>query len=631
MPELRGAYIFGDWETRRLWAARFEGNQTKEMPEITHPSVRVVAFGEDHNGELFFLDHDHGTLHTLERNDADGQNTEFPTTLTQTGIFSSVRDHQPAEGVVPFRVNSRQWQDGATADYCAAFPDTSSVVYHASGKPVPGLVSWHNFRMHFPKDAVLTRTLSVADRRVETQMLHYDGMDWRGYTYAWRDDQTDADLVPAEGGEKELHDGKQTRLWQFQSRTQCMLCHSNQSEYALAFLPEQLNRPGPDGRNQLVALTEDGVIRRADGADGSLPPFDEVSAAELSRIADPTDESQPLAARARSYLHANCGHCHSLHGGGTVSLRLQFSVPDDEMQAIGVRPTRGDFSLANAAIIRPGDPFASTLYFRMAKFGRDRMPHIGAEWPDEAGLALIERWIAGMQPDAIAPDPVPARTAADELLSSPQLAMRLARKLGQNALNDGQRDELLAAAAQIPDGVVRELFEGYLPVDERGERKLGSNPRPQAILALEGDADRGETLFWSQAVNCGKCHRVGDRGADVGPDLSSIGRLSSTEELLESLLRPSQRIEPKYAVFIALTDDGRASTGLLVSRDERAVVLRDSEAKEITLAAETVEELRPLRTSIMPEGQMAGLTAQQAADLLEYLVSRRSQTPTGSQ
>ena len=52
--------------------------------------------------------------------------------------------------------------------------------------------------------------------------------------------------------------GERTRLWQFHSRSQCMSCHSNQSEYALAFLPEQLNRPGPDGRNQLVALSEAG-------------------------------------------------------------------------------------------------------------------------------------------------------------------------------------------------------------------------------------------------------------------------------------------------------------------------------------------------------------------------------------
>src|SRR5207302_3119641 len=160
-PELRGAYVFGDWETRRLWAARFQGDRTKEMPEIARPSVRIVAFGEDAAGELYFLDYDDGTIHTIERYDGGGKNADFPTTLSQTGLFASVREHTPAAGVLPFAVNSRQWQDGATSEHSLALPGYSAATLHAEGKPVPGLVYWHNFRMHFPKDAVLVRTISL--------------------------------------------------------------------------------------------------------------------------------------------------------------------------------------------------------------------------------------------------------------------------------------------------------------------------------------------------------------------------------------------------------------------------------------------------------------------------------------
>jgi putative heme-binding domain-containing protein len=629
-PELHGAYVFGDWETRRLWAARFQGDQTQEMPEIARPSVRIVAFGEDRDGELYFLDHDHGTIHTLERNNDGAENADFPTKLSQSGLFSSVERHKPADGVMPFTINSRQWQDGATAEHWVAFPGVSSALLHATGKPIPGLVYWHNFRMHFPKDAVLMRTLSLGARRLETQMLHYDGVDWRAYTYAWRDDQSDADLVPGDGAEKEVRDGQRDFVWQFHSRSQCMSCHSNQSEYALAFVPEQLNRPGPDGRNQLIALTEAGFIRRA-GNDGELlPPFDIASAAQERKIADPTDGGEPLEARARAYLHANCGHCHSEHGGGSVPLRLQFPVPVAKMQAVGVGSTRGDFGLPDAAIIKPGEPYASTLYFRMAKFGRDRMPHIGSEWPDEAGLKLVEQWIVDMNGGAEPTDVRLDGAAPDQLLVSPQSALLLARKLGRGELNRTDRESLLTAAAKLPPGPIRDLFEGYLPSGEQGARKLGSNPRPAAILALKGDASRGEKLFWSQAINCGKCHRVGDRGTPIGPDLSSIGRLRSTDDLLESLLSPSRRIEPKYAAYLVHTGDGRSLTGLLVKRDESSVVLRDNEGKEIILAAENVEELRPLRTSLMPEGQVAGLMAQEAADLLEYLATQKyaSSPPT---
>src|SRR5688572_16083299 len=247
------------------------------MPEIARPSVRIVAFGEDNRGELYFLDHDQGTLHTLERNDGPSQNARFPLALSETGLFASVKDHRPAEGVVPFTINSRQWLDGATAEHWVALPSDSTVMLHETGKPVPGLVYWHNFRMHFPENAVLMRTLSLGQRRLETQLLHFADGDWRGYTYVWRDDQSDADLAPADGAEKELEIGGQRRIWQFQSRSQCMSCHSNQSEYALAFVPEQLNRQGPGGRNQLIGLTESGVIRRVANDGKNQPPFDDAT------------------------------------------------------------------------------------------------------------------------------------------------------------------------------------------------------------------------------------------------------------------------------------------------------------------------------------------------------------------
>jgi putative heme-binding domain-containing protein len=623
--ELLGAYIFGDWETRRLWAARFEGDRCKEMPEIARPSVRIVAFGEDKNNELYFLDYDGGTVHTIERNDGSGRNADFPTKLSETGLFASVKEHTPAAGVLPYVINSRQWLDGATTEHWIALPGVSSAtLYPGQGKPIPGLVDWHNFRLHFPKDTVLMRTISLGSRRVETQLLHFEGIDWRPYTFSWREDQSDADLVSADGDDREVLDplagrlppGK--RVWAFNSRSQCLSCHSNQSEYALGFLPEQLNRSGPDGRNQLVALTETGYIRRVTNDGKPMPAFDPASVAREKKIADPTDRSQPVAARARAYLHANCGHCHSDHGGGAVALRLHFSFALKDMKAVGVPPMRGEFGLPGACIIKPGDPWSSTLYFRMAKFGRDHMPHLGSEQPDDAGLKLVEQWIAGM--DGPAGPGVPAlEDGPDKLLGTPRTALFVSRRLGE--MKPPQREALLAAAGKLPAGLERDLFEGYLP--QTGPRKLGSNPRPRAILAKKGDAGQGEKLFWSQTVNCGSCHKIADRGTAIGPDLTTIGKLRQREDLLESILQPSRRIEPKYAVYVAHTKGGRVASGLLVKRDEKEVVLRDAQNKEIVLVAKDVEELRPSPISLMPEGQLAGLTLQEAADLLEYVASRK--------
>ena len=293
------------------------------------------------------------------------------------------------------------------------------------------------------------------------------------------------------------------------------------------------------------------------------------------------------------------------------------------MKAVGVRPSRGDFGLPEACIIKPGDPWSSTLYFRMAKFGRDRMPHIGSDQPDEAGLKLIEQWIAGMNGAADKTDPLWEGVPADKLLADPRSSLLVARKLGHGELKPDVRDPLLTAAAKLSASPVRDLFEGYLPVDEKGGRKLGSNPRPRTILSQKGDAERGEKLFWSKAVNCGSCHKIGDRGTAIGPELTTIGKQRPREDLLESILEPSRRIEPKYAAYVVHTADGRSFTGLLVKRDEKEIVLRDAENKELILAAKDVEELKPSRTSLMPSGQLAGMTPQEAADLLEYLATRK--------
>ena len=52
----------------------------------------------------------------------------------------------------------------------------------------------------------------------------------------------------------------------------------------------------------------------------------------------------------------------------------------------------------------------------------------------------------------------------------------------------------------------------------------------------------------STAINCGSCHKIGDRGTSVGPDLSTIGKLRVREDLLESILEPSRRIEQKRVI-----------------------------------------------------------------------------------
>ena len=112
---------------------------------------------------------------------------------------------------MPFSINAEQWADGATAERLVAVPGDGSIELFPQPEPTPG--SMFNRVMAFPKDTVFAKTLSLdltagdaaTRRRIETQVLHYDGRDFRAYTYAWNDEQTDAELVPADGDEKKLH------------------------------------------------------------------------------------------------------------------------------------------------------------------------------------------------------------------------------------------------------------------------------------------------------------------------------------------------------------------------------------------------------------------------------------------
>jgi putative heme-binding domain-containing protein len=199
--------------------------------------------------------------------------------------------------------------------------------------------------------------------------------------------------------------------------------------------------------------------------------------------------------------------------------------------------------------------------------------------------------------------------------------MPVARRLAMTgrAHNSEATQMTIAAVAGLQPGPIRDLFEGYLPADPRG-RKLGNNPKPAAILNLTGDAQRGKALFFANELKCATCHKLGDKGGALGPELTTIGKQRRKAEILESLLQPSLQIDPKFAQYIVQSDEGKTFAGLLVSRDDKRLVLRTAEQKEVVLATNQVEQLRPSQVSLMPEGLMSGLLPQEAADLLEFLV-----------
>ena len=155
-------------------------------------------------------------------------------------------------------------------------------------------------------------------------------------------------------------------------------------------------------------------------------------------------------------------------------------------------------------------------------------------------------------------------------------------------------------------------------------RRLGDAIDPAILLSLKGDAGRGRSIFSAESiVNCKSCHRLDGVGLEIGPDLGKIGAKYPRPELLRQILEPSLTVEPKYTVYHLETKSGLVHSGLLASRDEKEIVLRDAQNKEVRTAVSDVEILAPQKQSLMPESLLRSLTPQQAADLLEYLASLR--------
>ncbi len=144
-------------------------------------------------------------------------------------------------------------------------------------------------------------------------------------------------------------------------------------------------------------------------------------------------------------------------------------------------------------------------------------------------------------------------------------------------------------------------------------------------LSQKGDVDRGRALFSDQErAACVRCHRVGGKGGEVGPDLSDIGSKLDRAHLIESVIEPSRTIVEGYRPNVVALVDGRVLSGLVKSESEEVLVLVDGEAQEHAVPKTTIEQRAYADASLMPDGLSAGLSPEEFTDLVAYLESLRS-------
>lgn len=225
-----------------------------------------------------------------------------------------------------------------------------------------------------------------------------------------------------------------------------------------------------------------------------------------------------------------------------------------------------------------------------------------------------------------------------ELISQfPSLAPAVKRSLIDVVLRDGQRVKIL----------LDEIEAGVISVNEidaiRMNRLTGSGDteiaqRAKALQASTVNADRAAVLEDYKAIlelkafpregekifrqNCATCHRIGEIGNQVAPDISD-SRTRQPLQLLTDILQPNKAIDNNYMHYSVITNDGKILDGIITEETSNQITLMQPERKVTTILRTDIDEVQSRGVSLMPEGLEKKINHQQMADLISFIKNWR--------
>jgi uncharacterized repeat protein (TIGR03806 family) len=365
-----GGVFYGDGCSPSLFGFLLDGYRVHPQV-ISLLDAPIATIGRGAGGGALVVD----TTGRIVELAAVPDRAAFPTVLSDAGCFADLRTLRPVPSVVPYDLNAPLFSDGSDKHRFVAIPAGSAIGVAPDGA------------FDFPVGTVLLKVFAYG-RPVETRVLVRRDDGWEAHTYRWNDEGTDAFLLSESEDlevEVDLPSGRATATHLFPDRSGCAICHGFRPQSPIGPRLDQLDRAvtlESGDADQLRAFTDIGLFGGA-----PLP--------EMRPMPDPLDTTAPLDARARAYLHTNCGHCHRPAGWVPpgLAMDLRFDVPFRETATCDVP---SDYSLSPIDRIEPGDPSASLLYRRMTTDGVERMPPLGVSLVDDAGSSVVRAFIEGM-------------------------------------------------------------------------------------------------------------------------------------------------------------------------------------------------------------------------------------------
>jgi len=240
-----------------------------------------------------------------------------------------------------------------------------------------------------------------------------------------------------------------------------------------------------------------------------------------------------------------------------------------------------------------------------------------------AAQALAETRSAKL-PDLLLPrmrefEPSVSAAAVQTLLSRVEWAKALLQAIGQNNRAAGITPALIEPGDRAPllkhhDTEIAKLARAIFD-------RSTSSSRTQVIadyLAAprsKGDTSRGATVFDRE---CKTCHKVGERGFALGPDLTGSPSGDATA-LLANILDPNANVLPNYVQYLVIDQNGRTYSGIITSETATSLTLRRGEGVQDTILRAQIAEMKSTGLSLMPEGFEKRISRPEMADLVAFL------------
>jgi putative membrane-bound dehydrogenase-like protein len=237
-----------------------------------------------------------------------------------------------------------------------------------------------------------------------------------------------------------------------------------------------------------------------------------------------------------------------------------------------------------------------------------------------AGVAALGQFGGGDVTDAFIahwPDlSKKARTAAfTVMLARPERATALLHAIEAKRIAAG---ELAASDAQAlfkhKDAAVSALADKVL-AELKPPSRESVVAKYKPALAAKGDAARGREVY---AQRCVTCHRIGEQGIQLGPDLITV-KAKGRDGILTAILEPNKEVAPQFIAYTVETKDGQSLTGFISKDDASGLTLRMIGGAEQTIPRNQIKGTSSSGLSLMPEGIEAGMDVQAMADLLTFI------------